>query len=155
MHAANQIWSDKLTKSGSVNGSKIQLFALCWGDTADANRFQRKMQYFLWPHLWQRCFHQGRGWLAVLQRRALWPASVCGGRWRATSQEIYLHPKTCGIGSIEHPVNKCKLGEGSWGESGKEKQRAHKDKSGLNPGAESKQVVKYCSYIDHRGLNSY
>lgn len=76
------------------------------GDATVANRFRRIC--FLWPHLWQSWCCEDRGWLTVPQRRALWPDSVCGGRWQTTLQEVHTYLKTCGIGSIDSLVNKCK-----------------------------------------------
>lgn len=77
-------------------------------------------------------------------RRALWPDTACGGRWRVFfTGNTYL--KTCGIGSIGLHVNKCKKqGQGSSEESGGERQRAHEDNSELDEDAEGKERPKYC-----------
>lgn len=63
MHAANQTWSNKLAKSGTVGSPEIQRF-FCTRAGCNAarrkNRFHRRGLYFLSPHLWQSVRVDGR-----------------------------------------------------------------------------------------------
>lgn len=75
---------------------KIQhLFVLCRGDGSDMNRFRRRMQHFLQPHLWQQCNAAVR----TEARSGGEPAgqSLCESEERALSNRNICIPRLVGL----------------------------------------------------------